>query len=468
MESQSFLGIDISKGYADFLLLNSQCKVLEENFRLSDTKSGRQELNKLIEAWKAQGLQELFCGVESTGGYENNWYAFLKNLQAKGGIYVSRLNAKAVKSVSDASLKRTITDEVSAENIASFLIKFPEKVDYGINYVSDNGFKEGRQHLTSIKMHKKQKVQLSNQLEKLLYQYFSEILIYCRHGIPLWLLNLLIKYPTAAQVVKAGKRVSNIHGISVEKAKSLIAKSKESDQQISDQIAHVISITASEILHKEIIVKSEKQYLTSLYKDSEEAKLIVSMPGLGIDSSVAIALDIEEIKRFATSKKLASYYGVHPTYKESGDGLWGNHMSKKGRSEIRAVLYMACLSAIRCNPIIKVVYARSRAKGMNHRQASGVAMHKMLRMIFGILKSRKPFNAQIDEKNQERAREKQTEKDKEAKKEKKEKQQKKYRFQALSTDGPISRRNHQKRKKQIASQTSKEVNTGLLPANTNI
>ncbi len=468
MDSKCFLAADVSKGYADFLLLDSQQNVLEENFQLLDTKEGRTQLGKLIKVWRDQGLQELYCGVESTGGYENNWYSFLKNLQARGGLYVSRLNAKAVKSVSDASLKRTITDEVSAENIALYLIKFSEKIDYGIKYASDNGFKEGRQHLTCIKMQQKQKVQLSNQLEKLLYQYFSEILIYCHHGLPFWLLNLLVKYPTAALVVKAGKKLSKIYGISEEKAKSLIIKSKGSDQQISDQIAHVISITANEILHKESILKREKEYLTSLYKDSEEAKLLVSIPGLGIDSAVTVALEIEDVKRFETSKKMASYFGVHPTFKQSGDGIWGNHMSKKGRGEIRSVLYMACMSGVRYNPILKAVYSRARAKGMNHGQAAGVAMHKMLRIIYGILKSKQPFDTQIDVKNQEKAKEKQTEKEREIKNDRKVKQHKKFRFQDLSTEGPISRRNSQKRKKQIASQTSKEVNTGLLPANTNI
>lgn len=202
-----------------------------------------------------------------------------------------------------ADVSKGYADFLLLDNIASYLIKFPEKVDYGTRYASVNGFKEGRQHLSCIKMQQKQKVQLSNQLEKLLYQYFSEILIYCRHGLPLWLLNLLVKYPTAALVVKAGKRISNIYGISDEKGKSLIAKSKQSDQPISNQIAHIISMTANEILHKESILKREKQYLTSLYKDSEEVKLLISIPGLGIDSAVIAALEIEDVNRFETSKR---------------------------------------------------------------------------------------------------------------------------------------------------------------------
>src|ERR1700712_4423828 len=133
MKKKGFLGIDVSKGYADFILLDTESKVMESFFQLSDTCEGRKKLKGLIADWQKKGIVELYCGVESTGGYENNWYSFLKLLQASGGVYVSRLNPKAVKSVSEASLKRTITDSVSAENIASYLIKFPEKVDYGNN-----------------------------------------------------------------------------------------------------------------------------------------------------------------------------------------------------------------------------------------------------------------------------------------------------------------------------------------------
>ncbi|MGH2612892.1 MAG: IS110 family transposase [Rhabdochlamydiaceae bacterium] len=464
-DSKGYLGIDVSKGYADFLLLDSSKKVVESNFQLTDTKDGRQVLGKQIARWKAEGLKELYCGVESTGGYENNWYAFLKGLQAQGGVFVCRLNPKGVKSSGDASLKRTITDSVSAEMIASYLLKFPEKADYGTSYVSDNGVKEGRQHLTSIRMLQKQKVQLSNQLEKLLYQYFSEILIYCRNTMPVWLLNLLIEYPTASLAREAGsKYLSKIKGISVDKAEAIIKKVKESDQIVNPQMAHLITMTAKEILHKEMLIRAEKLDLSSIYKSSEDVKLIVSMIGIGTDSAVIIALEIEDVTRFDTAGKFASYFGVHPTFKQSGDGMWGNHMSKKGRSEIRATLYMACLSGIRFNPVLRALYARFRAKGMTHRQATGVLMHKMLRMIYGILKSRKPFDPEIDKQNQEKAAEKQEEKKDTEKKERQVKKQSKHRFQPIALDAPISRRNHTERKKQITSQTSKEANAGSLPA----
>ena len=456
MEKKGFLGIDVSKGYADFILLDGSGQVLEDSFQLLDSREGRQKLKELISGWRLAGMEELYCGLESTGGYENNWYHWLKESFKSSGVYVCRINPRGVKANSDASLKRTITDAVSAENIAFYMIRFPQKLDYGISDATVNeGFKEGRMHLTCIKMQQKQKVQLSNQLEKLLYQYYAELLVYCRHGIPVWLLLLLAKYPTATAVVKAGvKRISAIKGIGEMKAYSVISKSKDNVRNVSHQISHVIAITAKEILHKEALIKEEKQYLKDLYKSAEEVVLLSSIPGIGLDSAVAIALEIEDVTRFDTAKKMASFFGVHPTFKQSGDSTWGNHMSKAGRGEIRAVLYMVALSGMRYNPVLKQTYAKARAKGMKHGQAAGVVMHKVLRMIYGVLKSKVAFNAAIDEKNQQKATEKQHEKEAEDKKGKKTKQQKKHRFQDISTNAPISGRAEQRIKKQVASQTS--------------
>jgi len=119
MGKKGFFGIDVSKGYADFLLLDSNGDVMEESFQLTDCKQGRQKLKEIITGWQQQGLEELFCGVESTGGYENNWYSYLKTSFKDSKVYVCRINPRGVKSIGEASLKRTITDAVSAENIAA-------------------------------------------------------------------------------------------------------------------------------------------------------------------------------------------------------------------------------------------------------------------------------------------------------------------------------------------------------------
>ena len=69
MKKKGFLGIDVSKWYADFLLLNVGNEVLESGFLLANNPEGRAKLKELIAGWQQKGLNELYCGVESTGGY---------------------------------------------------------------------------------------------------------------------------------------------------------------------------------------------------------------------------------------------------------------------------------------------------------------------------------------------------------------------------------------------------------------
>jgi transposase len=455
MRSKGYLGIDVSKGYADFLLLDQNKQVVEQSFQLQDTVDGRKGLRQVIEKWFSSGLKILYCGVESTGGYENNWYNFLRGICLVYDVKVARLNAKAVKAVSDASLKRTITDAVSAENIAVYLIGFAEKVSYNeVVYQGDESFREGRQHYTYIRMLVKQKVQLNNQLEKLLYQYFPEVLVYCRHGIPVWLLKMLSRYSSAAAVLKAGEsKLTAIPGISMAKAKALLGKVGKSDHKVSKYSQHTIGTTAKELLHKEQLVVEEKQYITDVFKHHPGVTLLTSIAGIGLDTAVTLMLEIEDIKRFESAKKLAAYFGVHPTYKQSGDGVWKVGMSKKGRGEVRAALYMAALAGIRWNPVLKKLYARFRANGMKHYQAIGVVMHKILRIVFGVLSSQTPFDGSIDEKNTMQAEEKQKQKEDKDEIVKKEKQQKKYRFQTATKEAPLSR-TAVKKIEQIASQAS--------------
>src|SRR5207237_8120813 len=128
---------------------------------------------------------------------------------------------------------------------------------------------------------------------------------------------------------------------------------------------------------------------------------------IGRDSAVSLVLEIEDVNRFPTAKKIAAFFGTHPTFKQSGDGIWGNHMSKKGRGELRDTVDMVSMSAIRCNPLIKQLYARFRAKGLKHYQAMGIVMHKMLRITYGMLKNKTKFSAATDELNQKKSTEKQ-------------------------------------------------------------
>ncbi len=115
-----FLGIDVSKGYADFHLMDEHKQMLEKGFQLDDNLPGHQILQNLFSKYTRDG-KTLICGIENTGGYEQNWVEMLKKMAKTEAVEVYKLNPKAVKHQIASHLKRTINDGVSAEGIAEYV-----------------------------------------------------------------------------------------------------------------------------------------------------------------------------------------------------------------------------------------------------------------------------------------------------------------------------------------------------------
>lgn len=449
MVNSAYVGIDASKGYADLITLHSNKEVAEEAFRLYDAAEGHRRLGEMLDGWLKKGFEKIYCGVESTGGYENNWVSYLQEVGKTKPVHIARLNPKGVKSLGEAALTRTITDSVSAQNIALYLIGFAGKVHYLAPSQTAKMYSDGRKHDSFIRMLKKQKNQLGNQLEKIIYQELSPLMCYCRHGFPAWLLLLVEKYPGIELIKKAGgKRLCNLKGISAEKAVALMTKISSLHHSTSAHISSIIKSTAGQLLHLEEAINTEKANLINRFKNEEDAILLTSIPGVARQSAVECVIEIEDVNRFETAKKLTAYFGTHPMFKQSGDGIWGNHMSKKGRSEIRGVLYMCCMTAVRYDEMFKGIYCKARAKGKNHFSAIGVVMNKMLRVIYGVLKTRTKYNREVDCKNQKNAKAKQTEKEDKQVEQKIEKQTKLERFNGQElNEMPVSKR-YAKKKRQ--------------------
>ena len=74
-----YLGIDVSKGYSDFVLLDNNKKELEPCFQLDDNHDGHvlllNQLKTMQDKHELVGIEAI---MESTGGYENNWLSPFK------------------------------------------------------------------------------------------------------------------------------------------------------------------------------------------------------------------------------------------------------------------------------------------------------------------------------------------------------------------------------------------------------
>jgi len=457
MNNDLYIGCDVSKGYADFLPVGCDGTAVEAAFRLEDTPAGHLQLKTILQGWINQGIERLHIGVESTGGYENNWVRLILDWHGELPVRIARLNPSGVSSLRKAGLIRTVTDAVSAEAIARYLLVFPKKVDWLTpRQAPGNEFAAARKFQRATATLDKQRQQLASQLEKLIYENFSPLLVYARNGIPRWLITLLSKYPSSRSLRRAGKkRLSTIKGITVEKAEAVLDKLSASEHEPGFLDRENIRQTARQILHLYGLIEQRHKLLKAEYSDDWQVGLLMSVPGIGLQTAVLLRIEIEDVERFATAKKLATYFGVCPKYVESGDKKGQIRMSKQGRPEVRKALYMSGLSAIRHDEAMKKLYHRYRRKGHNHYQAIGVVMHKLLRIVYGILAHQTPYDPAVDKANQRRAKQKQRAKEEDQKRIESQQKKRLNRYQKETVNAPRSRRSVQKlRKEQSASQSS--------------
>lgn len=401
MNNRAFLGIDASKGYSDFMLLNDCFEALSKPVQFDDTRAGHQRFTSwLTRCIDKHSLTQIYAGVESTGGFENNWHAMCIDLGNKLPLQIARLNPSVVKDAAKASLATQVTDALSARNIAHYLIRYDDQVTYQQPETKYRAFRSLDRH---IRLLVRQRSQLINQLKQVLYYCFPELQRFCKQGIPNWVLELLIAYPTPQKLARARvKTVAKIPFITAGKAEMLIGNAKQTVAARGAYIdGYLMASMAGDIQAKQKRISELKKVLGRECAGAE-VQLLDTLPGVAAYSAAAIIIQIEDIRRFATPTHLAGYFGIYPVLKQSGDKKPAIRMSKKGRAAMRATLYMCANSAVLKDAHLNNIYHHHRQKGKTHKQALGVIMHKLLRIIWGVLTHKKAYNNTVDKENQQR------------------------------------------------------------------
>jgi transposase len=132
-------------------------------------------------------------------------------------------------------------------------------------------------------------------------------------------------------------------------------------------------------------------YLSTYFSDNY--RLLQSIPGVGLKISATILSAYGSFENFQSAKQACSFAGMAPSLYESGTSVKGkSRISKRGNPFIRKMLFMGALSATTYNPLVRQYYRRLIANGKPKMSAMNAAAHKLLRIIFGVLKSEQPFD----------------------------------------------------------------------------
>ena len=93
-------------------------------------------------------------------------------------------------------------------------------------------------------------------------------------------------------------------------------------------------------------------------------------------------------------RQIASLIGVAPHAHESGK-FKGRRMIWGGRAPVRSTLYMAMLSASRCNPVLAPFYRRLLDRGKSKKLAYIACARKLLVMLNAMFRDHTRWNPQL-------------------------------------------------------------------------
>jgi transposase len=121
----------------------------------------------------------------------------------------------------------------------------------------------------------------------------------------------------------------------------------------------------------------------------EKEDLLASIPGIG---SVTVRTMLAELPELGSldRRQIAALAGVAPFTRQSGK--WrGKSFIGGGRASVRAVLFMAAMTAMRWNPTLRAFHQRLRAAGKPKMVALIAVARKLLTILNAIIRDNKPW-----------------------------------------------------------------------------
>ena len=189
--------------------------------------------------------------------------------------------------------------------------------------------------------------------------------------------------------------VKRLPGDKVRRVRDLLARKRQLTEMRTQELnrSHrAQKITAAS--HRRLIKLLDKEVAEINVKLSNEVAdisewqrtydIISSVPGLGDGVAFTLLGELPELGQL-TNRQIAALWGLAPFNRDSGR-LKGKRRIRGGRAPIRTVLYMAMLSAIRYNSIIKGFYQKLVAQGKHKKVAIIACMRKMMTILNAMIR----------------------------------------------------------------------------------
>lgn len=122
--------------------------------------------------------------------------------------------------------------------------------------------------------------------------------------------------------------------------------------------------------------------------------LLKSIPGIGEQTALQFIIRTNNFKSFSSAKHMACYAGVVPFANESGTIIRRPRVSKIANRNLKQLLHLAAMAAIRSKGELKDYYSRKVAEGKNKMSVINAIRNKLVHRMFAVIDRQTPYMTQ--------------------------------------------------------------------------
>jgi len=138
-----------------------------------------------------------------------------------------------------------------------------------------------------------------------------------------------------------------------------------------------------EVLEKSLI-KQSAHFTDDFFR-------LQTVPGVGPIVALTVIAAFSDVRRFASAKQASSYAGLVPTTNQSGDRDWHGHITRRGSTELRAMLVEAAHHTCRKSHPLNPYFTKLCAK-RGYKMTVVAIAHRLCRVLYAMLRDQVDFD----------------------------------------------------------------------------
>jgi transposase len=396
------VGVDIAKETQWARFVDYRGLELGKTLKFQNNKNGFENILASIESIsKNKRLDKVIVGMEPTGHY---WkplanYLILNDITV---VMVNPYHTKKAKELDDNS--QTKSDFKDALTIA----KLVKDGRYYEVYMPQDIFAELRvlsnSRISLVKRHSA----LKNTITAVMDEYFPEIETVFKNYLKGKASMQIIKTcPFPSIILKLGvdgvlfeikKAVKKTVGR--KKAEALVKAAKNSIGvdygTVSAKLKLGLMIEELELLTKQL--DQIKNAMAVALTNTGFGEIVLSIPGIGVVSGASFIGEIGDPMRFDDPRQISKMAGYNLVEDSSGNSKSGTVISKRGRKNLRNILYKMALTMVTVNNEMKDLYNYLKMRKDNplkKKQALVVISKKIIAVIYNLVKKQSEYKAEL-------------------------------------------------------------------------